>query len=73
VLLGEYQRDGLWRYKNIKGRKTDWSNGQKFTFHKRLYLYDQIERGAPAMGSRNGPNRIKGFASATGRGSCCRA
>jgi hypothetical protein len=35
------------------------SNGQKNTLHKRLYLYDQIEREAQAMGSRNGPYRDK--------------
>jgi hypothetical protein len=70
ALLGEYQRNGHWRYKNIKGRKSDWSNGHKVTFHKRLCLYDQIEREVPAMGSRNGPYCIKVFASAIGRGGC---
>ena len=59
ALLGEYQRNGHGRYKDIKGRKTNWSNGQKNALHKRLYLYEQIAREAHAMGSRNGPYRNK--------------
>jgi hypothetical protein len=54
ALLNEYQRYGHVRYKNIKGRKTNWSNDQKFALHKRHYLYDQMEREAHAMGSRKG-------------------
>ena len=59
ALLGEYQRNGHGHYKDIKGRKTNWSNGQKNALHKRLYLYEQIAREAHAMGSRNGPYRNK--------------
>jgi hypothetical protein len=53
ALLDEYQHHGHWRYKNIKGRKMQWSHGEKFALSKRLYLYDYIERAAQAMGNRN--------------------
>jgi hypothetical protein len=57
ALLGEYQHKCHWRFMHNKGRKTNWGNGQKHARHKRLYLYDQIEHEAQAMGSGNGPYR----------------
>jgi hypothetical protein len=41
------------------GPQTSWSNGQKNALHKRLFVYDQIEREAQSMGSRNGPYHDK--------------
>jgi hypothetical protein len=59
ALLGEYQLQNFWRYKNIKGRKTGWDHSEKSALSKRQYLYDAIEREAQALGSRNGPHRTK--------------